>query len=143
MSYQTIRFDVFLLSIWELQFLYWFLLKHGKRQYGNQGHLYLFLNEIGWGATKLLMWKFCLRFRKKIYVPLFHVQIDNVFCGKFHVTDQEFHNEALLGIIHCNSSYMFWILFVCFISCQADNLINEYIRMSIVGQFALFYVLIE
>lgn len=55
----------------------------------------------------------------------------------------EFHNEALLGIIHCNSSYMFRILFVCFISCQADNLINEYIRMSIVGQFALFYVLIE
>lgn len=84
-----------------------------------------------------------LEVSEKIYVPLFHVQIDNVFCGKFHVTDQEFHNEALLGIIHCNSSYMFRILFVCFISCQADNLINEYIRMSIVGQFALFYVLIE
>ena len=89
------------------------------------------------------MWKFCLRFRKKIYVPPCHVQIDNVFCGKFHITDQEFHNEALLSIIHCNSSYMFQILFVCFISCQADNLINEYIRMSIVGQFALFYALIE
>lgn len=84
-----------------------------------------------------------LEVSEKIYVPLFHIQIDNVFCGKFHVTDQEFHNEALLGIIHCNSSYKFRILSVCFISCQADNLINEYIRMSIVRQFALFYVLIE
>ena len=94
--------------------------------------------------TKLLIWKFCLRLRKKISMsPPCFVEVCDGSRRKLHFIGEQHHREVVFSVIYGNPAYTLGVLSGRSVSCQPHNFVYELLRMGFAGQVTFLNALID